>query len=136
MTTTITTGTCGKCDGVGRMNWCSHVMNGVCFWCKGTGRVTVKEYSAPEKRGPELPSKTIDLPSLSAKAHMVKVGDTLHVTVYVPGEDVTDLRFPGGNCFIDLPAARQGRLEVRGITCGLTDHKKALLADLGAALKR
>ena len=28
---------CMKCDGVGRILAFSHVLNGLCFWCEGTG---------------------------------------------------------------------------------------------------
>lgn len=38
MTTAPKSFTCGKCDGKGRLNW-TRVADGVCFWCKGTGRI-------------------------------------------------------------------------------------------------
>ena len=42
MTTTTTTKTqCGKCEGKGKINAFRHVSNGICFWCKGTGILTV-----------------------------------------------------------------------------------------------
>ena len=33
--------TCPKCDGSKNLNWCSHVENGVCFGCNGTGTIEV-----------------------------------------------------------------------------------------------
>lgn len=38
--------TCGKCEGKGRLAWASHYANGVCFWCKGTGKVLIQDHNA------------------------------------------------------------------------------------------
>lgn len=38
--------TCAKCEGKGRLNWAAHYANGVCFWCKGTGKVLIQDYNA------------------------------------------------------------------------------------------
>lgn len=38
--TTAQTTTCSKCDGKGRINAFSHIENGSCFACKGTGTIT------------------------------------------------------------------------------------------------
>ena len=42
----MTQTTCPKCDGKGRIAQYSHVINGVCFRCQGTGQVTVSEAQA------------------------------------------------------------------------------------------
>lgn len=33
---------CGKCDGLGRLDWFSHVKRGTCFWCNGSGVIRRK----------------------------------------------------------------------------------------------
>jgi hypothetical protein len=38
-----TTYACGKCEGRGFLRSFSHIANGVCFACEGTGKVTVKD---------------------------------------------------------------------------------------------
>lgn len=38
-TATTTLHTCGKCDGKGKIDAFSHIENGKCFWCGGTGKV-------------------------------------------------------------------------------------------------
>jgi len=48
MTTTTTTTQCGKCEGKGVIQAFRHIDNGVCYWCKGTGTLTV---SASELAG-------------------------------------------------------------------------------------
>lgn len=40
------TNECGKCDGKGRIEGLSHVANGVCFWCKGTGKLAASKFVA------------------------------------------------------------------------------------------
>ena len=35
----MTTCKCYKCDGRGILNWASHIKNGECFACHGTGKV-------------------------------------------------------------------------------------------------
>ena len=40
-------GTCGKCDGKGRIAAFSHVNNGLCYWCGGTGKLEVRDAPAP-----------------------------------------------------------------------------------------
>lgn len=42
MTTAPKTFTCAKCDGRGRLNW-TRVANGVCFVCKGTGKLANRD---------------------------------------------------------------------------------------------
>ena len=37
---------CGKCDGKGRIEGLSHVSNGVCFWCHGTGKLAASKFVA------------------------------------------------------------------------------------------
>ena len=34
----LTGDTCGKCGGTGKLPWYSHIMGGVCFACKGSGK--------------------------------------------------------------------------------------------------
>lgn len=34
-------GTCGKCDGRGKIEAFRHVANGTCFWCEGTGQLAI-----------------------------------------------------------------------------------------------
>jgi RecJ-like exonuclease len=33
---------CGKCSGTGKIESFSHIAGGICFWCKGTGRLSIK----------------------------------------------------------------------------------------------
>jgi len=42
-TYTFTTGTCGKCDGTGRLGHYGHIANGVCFDCGGSGKISWKD---------------------------------------------------------------------------------------------
>ena len=35
--------TCGKCDGKGVIQAFRHIAHGTCFWCKGTGILTVSQ---------------------------------------------------------------------------------------------
>ena len=45
MTTTINeTVTCPNCDGTGRLPHYSHIANGTCFACGGTGTITFKTF--------------------------------------------------------------------------------------------
>ena len=46
-------GECSKCDGTGDIRAFSHIAGGVCFTCKGTGRLNVRaglEQGAPDPR--------------------------------------------------------------------------------------
>jgi hypothetical protein len=42
--------TCGKCNGIGRIDVYSHVLGGVCFSCDGRGHREVKRVSKPSVR--------------------------------------------------------------------------------------
>lgn len=42
MKITTKTGTCSKCDGRGYINGFSHIANGRCFLCTGSGTMTIK----------------------------------------------------------------------------------------------
>ena len=42
-TYTLTTATCGKCDGKGVLSYYGHIANGVCFDCQGTGKISWKD---------------------------------------------------------------------------------------------
>jgi len=42
MTTQQDMGECSKCDGKGRISAFSHIENGACFTCKGTGKVRIR----------------------------------------------------------------------------------------------
>jgi RecJ-like exonuclease len=48
------TGTCGKCDGKGRIEAFGHIHNGLCFWCKGTGQITVNATAPATKTTEQL----------------------------------------------------------------------------------
>lgn len=48
------TGTCGRCDGSGRIRGFSHYANGVCFACKGTGSLPVEMSEAAPKTAREI----------------------------------------------------------------------------------
>jgi hypothetical protein len=53
-------GACGKCDGKGRIGAFSHYAGGVCFWCKGTGRLEIKASEAPSTvSAPALPTREV-----------------------------------------------------------------------------
>jgi len=43
--------TCPRCMGKGRLDWAVHVMNGVCFLCRGARRVAISFYDAPAMDG-------------------------------------------------------------------------------------
>lgn len=44
MTTTLETCTCPHCDGTGKLPHYSHIANGDCFACGGTGTISFKSF--------------------------------------------------------------------------------------------
>lgn len=45
-------GTCGKCDGTGRIDAFSHISKGVCYWCKGVGtlEISAEQFALSEQQ--------------------------------------------------------------------------------------
>ncbi len=43
-TQTVSTCTCPKCGGSGKLPHYSHIANGDCFACGGTGKITIKDF--------------------------------------------------------------------------------------------
>ena len=119
-------GTCGKCNGVGSLRAYSHIANGMCFWCAGTGKCEVKaEKPAVATRKPKI----VDLPSINAKAQLSKgSGDVLTVLVYEGNDEL-------GSAYMSLSAARRGRIELWGMTCDVKTYVQEITNDLQNALK-
>lgn len=51
MNSTQHLGTCSKCDGKGRIRAFSHYADGVCFWCKGAGKLPASATTPGEING-------------------------------------------------------------------------------------
>jgi hypothetical protein len=60
---------CGNCDGRGKLSHFSHVSEGVCFACKGSGRIAVSEKDWRSIKGMKAKSQALrDLLRAAAEA--------------------------------------------------------------------
>ena len=52
---------CPRCDGRGKLDWCDHVSNGVCFKCEGAGHTLRKTKPRPKMEDAEKRAHRLNL---------------------------------------------------------------------------
>ncbi len=82
---------CAKCNGVGSLTW-THRNDGVCYDCKGTGKLTVEKLNASQAVQKIVNGLSYDADRIMQYTHAMGVNDIAQSNI---GRMVPDMRLVG-----------------------------------------